>query len=126
MLWDARTDLPILGGWAAAIAARSAERARAAVLATKRGESEWLEAKLLGSSSAGEWQRRALAGKLGPSERARSGAQAGTLWGRARATLPVDHRATGHSAGRHCHPRADLYVVLQRVRGPVASAHSGV
>jgi hypothetical protein len=82
VLWDARTDRPILGGWAAAIASRSAERARAAAIAsTRSGGGAWLEAKLLGSSFLGEWQRRGLAGKAGPAERARAGAQADTLWG---------------------------------------------
>ena len=115
VLWDSRTDRPILGGWAAAVAARSAEQARATAMASSRsGGGAWLEAKRLGSSFQGEWQRRALAGKAGPAERARVGAQAETLWGpgtRCRWTIeqPAIRQGVIDMLERHCTLCASSY-----------------
>ena len=83
VLWDEVTDRPLLGGWASAIQARCAAL-RLRNIGTRHGADsgarQWHRVRD-GFVHGGEWDRRRLRARACPAGRARTAAQADTLWG---------------------------------------------
>ena len=83
VLWDDLTDRPVLGGWASAIQARC-QALRLRTISTRYGAGsgarQWHRVRE-GFVHGGEWDRRRLRARACPAGRARTAAQADTLWG---------------------------------------------
>ena len=83
VLWDDVADRPLLGGWASAIQSRC-KALRLQTIGTRRGAGpgarQWHRVRD-NFVQGGEWDRRRLRARACPTGRARTAAQADTLWG---------------------------------------------